>query len=427
MKKRTLIQLALTFLFFFLPFFFFWVVPNYAPLRLPMVVDKIRTGPHAGKYLVTDVSGKIVIMNFETSEIVWETDEPHDFVHGAAMMPDGNSIIVADTSANRVFVMNISNKVILWEWYAKNNTHDTYMDYLNWTEFGLTYGWNEEALAIVQDFNPPGELGSEMGEYTHLNKVQFINGSDFNRTYDTILISVRNFDMVIEVNYTAQEGEDTYMNITWHYGMPGDHATLNHQHMPTRWNQTGHVGHTTICDSDNNRIIEIDANNTVVWEYTDNKLRWPRDCDLLPNGNYLITDSGNNRIIEVNRTTNSIVRTFTDPFLFIPYEADYIEEDNQIVTGVNQIIIIFDYETGKVVKIIGFAYMVIPFLIMIGIAIIYISIDSVLQFRNMQEKSVIARLKSYEMYSKFVIIGILAMVMYFLNYIAIFYGYYILH
>ena len=34
---------------------------------------------------------------------------------------------------------------------------------------------------------------------------------------DSVLISLRNFDMVSEVNYTAQKGEPSYRNITWFY------------------------------------------------------------------------------------------------------------------------------------------------------------------------------------------------------------------
>ena len=396
-RKSTVLKLIILGLIILIPYLFIFVLPPHLTLIGPQDVDKITEGPYAGHYLVTDGMGFIKIINSATHTVLWETDEPEFFVHDADMMPGGYSIIVADTGNDRVFEMNLSNKVILWEWYAKNNSQNTYTDYWNWTEFAIAQGWSSKSIAIFENFNPPD------GYYTHLNTVQFINGTLFNRTYDSILISLRNFDLVVEVNYTAKKGEPGYMNITWYYGIPGNYTFLNHQHAPKRWSN----GHTTICDSENDRVIEINENNEVVWVYTDKHLRWVRDCEILPNGNYLITDSSNNRIIEVNKTTKKIVRTFTDFRLLIPYEADYIEEDNQIITGANQVVLMFDYDTGKVEDSLGFWYLFAPFLIILLIGITYQSITCILEYRKMSDKTWKQRLKSFNIYNKFISISVM--------------------
>jgi len=421
--KKLLLWIILLGIFITLPLIFVYIVPNYLPTPAPADVDRITTGPYAGNYLVTNGLGSIVILDYVHNKVLWETDEPVFFVHDADMMPDGKSIIVADTGADHVFVMNLSNKAILWEWYAKNTTHNTYMDYINWTEFGITHGWSSEAIKHVETFNPPlPNLISPDRYYSHLNTVQFLNGTIYGRPYDSVLISLRNFDMVIEVNYTAQLGEPGYMNITWWYGEPRNFSILNHQHAPKRWTD----GHLTICDSEKSRVIEIDENNQLVWEYTDKKLRWARDCERLPNGNYLITDSCNNRLFEVNITSNTIVKTFTDLFLGIPYEADYSPEDNQVIAGCNQIIIVFDYTTGQVVARIGFPWFIAPILIILGIIFSYVMIDCIYQYHLMKGYSPWKRLKSQKIYGKIVILLSLSLLFSILNYVVAFLWYYIL-
>lgn len=64
-------------------------------------------------------------------------------------------------------------------------------------------------------------------------------------------------------------------------------------------------GNTLITDSNNNRIVEVDNNDTVVWEYATNTLSGsnvnplPTRAVRLQNGNTLISDQFNNRVIEV--------------------------------------------------------------------------------------------------------------------------------
>jgi hypothetical protein len=66
-------------------------------------------------------------------------------------------------------------------------------------------------------------------------------------------------------------------------------------------------GHTLLTDSNNNRIVEVNRHDKMVWEYftnTDplsNPAPLPTRAVQLANGNILISDQFNNRVIEVNR------------------------------------------------------------------------------------------------------------------------------
>jgi len=76
--------------------------------------------------------------------------------------------------------------------------------------------------------------------------------------------------------------------------------------------------HVLITDQSNERVIEVNLQKQVVWQYgttgttgaADNFLNNPNSAELLANGNILIADENNDRVIEVNRQKH-IVHTFT--------------------------------------------------------------------------------------------------------------------
>ena len=74
--------------------------------------------------------------------------------------------------------------------------------------------------------------------------------------------------------------------------------------------------HILITDQANNRIIEVNLDKKIVWQYPGpnknpaDQLNNPNSAELLENGHILIADENNNRVIEVTRT-RKIVRTFT--------------------------------------------------------------------------------------------------------------------
>jgi hypothetical protein len=77
------------------------------------------------------------------------------------------------------------------------------------------------------------------------------------------------------------------------------------------------AGHVLITDQANQRIIEVNLNKQIVWQYPDpsdmnpaDLLNSPNSAELLENGHILISDEGNSRAIEVNRA-DKILHTFT--------------------------------------------------------------------------------------------------------------------
>lgn len=245
-----------------------WSVPFFGNDKemLPNGNLLLTNGTMYGRSAITEV-------NITTNQIVWEINYvdgmPLKFTHEADWIgvdQFGQDIfLIADTSNDRV-VEFFRNGTVIWSWYAED--HYTY----------------------------PNPTGSD---WTHLN--------DADRLPDgTTMISLKNFNIVAIVNTTESE------EVLWEYGDYYDKTMLNGPHNP----EYTPKGTILIADSDNNRIIEVNmTTKEIIWEYapTGNKfLGWPRDADLLPNGNMLICDtrwqgSGRNTIWEINVTTKEDV------------------------------------------------------------------------------------------------------------------------
>ena len=109
---------------------------------------------------------------------------------------------------------------------------------------------------------------------------------------------------------------DPFKNIVWQYGRFGKTGS-GHNLLSTpvqcTWLPNTDV---LITDQGNNRIIEVNLNKQIVWQFpgtnTDPnaQLNSPNSAELLANGHILISDENNNRAIEVTRD-HQIVATFT--------------------------------------------------------------------------------------------------------------------
>ncbi|MFW9879014.1 MAG: PQQ-binding-like beta-propeller repeat protein, partial [Candidatus Thorarchaeota archaeon] len=240
-----------------------------------------------GNILAIDYGGtqsadaEILEINITTNEVVWNLTvvggRPLNWTHDVDYLGfDENgdeTFLIADTSNNRV-VECYRNGTIKWGW----NATDLY-----------TYGQSAEGDQLLEGG----------WDWTHLN--------DADRLPDgTTMISLRNFDKVIIVNSTG--------DLIWQYGEYGNYSLCQHQHNPEYTPQ----GTILMADSENQRIIEVNmTTKEIIWEYAptgDEALSWPRDADILPNGNMLIGDSarggGNNRIWEIDIDTKEVVWYF---------------------------------------------------------------------------------------------------------------------
>ena len=232
---------------------------------------------------------------------VWEMiglAQPHEIVELA-----NGHLLIADTGYDRVIEVDYPNKNIVWEWKP---------ELINWTKINSNWGsghYYDQPLVF---------------DWAHLNDVDFKQRG----TWNACLISMRNFDMIVEVNYTAEKNgpSNNPDNIIWYYGDYGNHSLLHRQHNPDYLSN----GNIIISDSENNRIIEVNyTTKNVEWIYQGG-LNWPRDADEMPDGNILITDSLNNRVIKINKESKEIVWEYKGD-LINPYEADLLENGNVLV------------------------------------------------------------------------------------------------
>lgn len=234
------------------------------------------------------VENRVLELDYQTKEVVWKYTWYDEYlhnheVHDVDRLPNGNTAII-DMGNDRAFIVNRSGE-ITWEWQAEKHLGKG-------TEFYRKYGGEPD---------PGGEK-----DWTHMNDIDRLANGNFQ-------LSVRNFDVAIEVDPVTHEIQDVV-------GNPGNHELLYEQHNPDRLPSSDTL---IVADSENDRIVELNATTQeTIWKYGGNsRLNWPRDADRLPSGNTLISDSFNDRVIEVN-PAGEIVWEFKTTDLV--YSADRI-------------------------------------------------------------------------------------------------------
>jgi hypothetical protein len=137
--------------------------------------------------------------------------------------------------------------------------------------------------------------------------------NDLNKPISAAALESGNTIIVDYGNHRVIEVTEDH-EIDWHYGKKGQQGIaqgeLNH---PTFFQRTK-AATNMITDSGNNRIIELEGTN-IIWQYGNennvegeeskgdgfNQLNHPLTAWRYENGNTLILDSGNHRVIEVNK------------------------------------------------------------------------------------------------------------------------------
>src|SRR5713226_1757440 len=108
-------------------------------------------------------------------------------------------------------------------------------------------------------------------------------------------------------------------SIVWQYGQDGGVAGAGFDQLNVPVAATFLPnGHVLITDQSNERVIEVNRNKHIVWQYGVtgfvgsgfDELSNTNSSELLANGHILIADENNNRAIEVDRDFN-IIHTFT--------------------------------------------------------------------------------------------------------------------
>lgn len=196
-------------------------------------------------------------------------------------------LVVGDIENNRIIILNTSSGAIEWRWEAKK-------------EFDSSEGGFPD-------------------DWTHLNDVEVLKDG-------RIMASLRNMDRVIFLN--REEGLLENQTL----GVEDTYDILYEQHNPDYISEEWGGPTVIVSDSENNRVVEYQRTENgwqQMWQWKDDRLRWPRDADRLPNGHTLITDSQGDRILEVN-PHGAIVWSVT---VGTPYEAERLETGDESMTG----------------------------------------------------------------------------------------------
>lgn len=109
-----------------------------------------------------------------------------------------------------------------------------------------------------------------------------------------VIVADTNNHRVIEVDTTRDE-------IVWHYGEKGRPGNEPGQLAHPRWVQRLPDGHTLIADQSNSRVMEIDPDGLLVWQWGDwETLNGPYCCQRLGGGTTLVTDWSNHVVLEIS-------------------------------------------------------------------------------------------------------------------------------
>lgn len=154
----------------------------------------------------------------------------------------------------------------MWEWRAE----DSFPEYDD-----------ESVFRGATEYNPSSLYASTYREepewpdtWAHANYAQVLQN-------DNVIVSLRNFDLVVEVKRSGE--------VVWSFG-PG---IIKHQHTPVDLED----GTILIFDNGNHRAIRVDrATGELLWSYDDLDSGIMGDVNLLADGNYKVVDSVQNTV-----------------------------------------------------------------------------------------------------------------------------------
>ena len=259
------------------------------------------------------VHNRVQEVDPDTGEVVWEYDwydrqiSYHE-VHDADRLASGETAVI-DMGRHRTFTV-ARDGTVTWEWSAKRHLDE-----------GSDF-WADHVEGTPREDH--AYTGPEQ-DWTHMNDVDRLENGNF-------LMSIRNFDVVVEVDPDTDD-------VVAVYGEPGDHSLMYEQHDPDYLEASDTL---IVADSENNRVVEYDAETMEeVWRYegpsAGDRLQWPRDADRLPNGNTLIADSRNFRVLEVGPDGEVVWAHELTSERGIVYDADRFgvgsEEPGEVPSG----------------------------------------------------------------------------------------------
>ncbi len=241
------------------------------------------------KYVITDkLTHRVLIVNRETKVIEWTYgdktpgDGPNqlNYPSDAIAIPNSSRILICDQGNNRVLLVDRVDKSIVWEWGRSVS---------------------EGTLKVPVDIEYVAPLNS-------------------------VLITDQKNHRVLLVNIVSNE-------ITFEFGT-GQPVTSNEGlNNPTDadWLSDSHI---MICDSSNKRLIEIDPNKKIVWQFH-RPLNGLIDADRMPdNRTVIVTDDEGtrNRPIRLGYANDSLVSKVHDLNHNVIFDSLYLNLNKQTDT-----------------------------------------------------------------------------------------------
>jgi hypothetical protein len=197
-------------------------------------------------------------------EIVWAY-RADDITHHAEILPNGN-VLVVGALCDCVREIDYETLEEVWSWSAA----DSFPEYDSDDIFRGTGEYN--VASLYASTYTDERLWPDT--WAHANYAQVLEN-------DNVIVSLRNFDLVVEVN---REGE-----VVWSFG-PG---IIKHQHTPVDLED----GTMLVFDNGNHRVIRFDRmTGEVVWAYDNLDSPIMGDANLLADGNYKVVDSIRNTV-----------------------------------------------------------------------------------------------------------------------------------
>ena len=209
---------------------------------------------------------------------------------------DEKRVVIADIVADQVFIVNTETEIVEWLW------------------------------DVQSDFPVEGS-GPYPKDWAHINDVEYLKDAEGDLE-GTIRASLRNQDQVVFVD--PEEG----LLKEWTLGAEDDYDVQFEQHNPDYIPESRGGPAIVAADSENGRVQEFqheDGEWVRSWEWSDERMQWPRDVDRLPNGNTLITDTHGKRVLEVD--PDGEVAWQVDSTL--PYEAERLETGEESAGGLS--------------------------------------------------------------------------------------------
>ncbi len=275
------------------------------PLRLGSVMSAQELSD--GSLLIADGGGidkslngaQVIIIN-KNNDIIWRFNENLAFPHSARLFSD-NSIVISDSVNNRVISVDRETKKILWssdQWTSDSGrlSDGTHLDYPNNVE-----EFSDRNMLITDNLNNRLVISNRQGQVKltipHLNSPH--NAHILSDNEIIASNTMANGAMIVDLKTKYIKPLFSGLGLS----EPKDFQPLENRHI-------------LITDSNNDRILEVDQNNQIVWEYKEG-LYSAQSAIRLKNGNTLIVDSFNYRLLEVTQEkqiVREIVGEFNPPY-----------------------------------------------------------------------------------------------------------------